>query len=67
MKEKMIFENEFFVHLQAEVENKQEYLATVLNPNEYLVKQEELRTLTAITNDYVRYLEKQYAASKEIK
>lgn len=52
-----IFKNEFFISLQRELEAKQEYLAGVLNPNEYLICKIEIDLLQRIIDRYVHYLE----------
>ena len=55
-----ILKDEFFVNLQRELETKQEYLSSVLNPNEYLVIQTEINLLRNIIDNYVHYLEGAY-------
>ncbi len=52
-----LFKDEFFIRLQRELEHKQEYLGTVLNPNEYIVINAKIEILKTIIDSYVNYLE----------
>ena len=61
-----IFKDKFFVDLQRELESKQEYLASILNPNEYLAVKTELELLQNIIDSYVRYLEDKYNVKEEV-
>ena len=60
-----IFKNEFFISLQRELEAKQEYLAGVLNPNEYLICKVEIDLLQRIIDRYVHYLEEKRNAGEK--
>jgi len=60
-----ILKDAFFVKLQSDLEFKQERLATVLNPNEYLVLTTEINLLRTIIDAYVHYLEEKYYDGKE--
>jgi len=60
-----IFKNEFFISLQRELEAKQEYLAGVLNPNEYLICKVEIDLLQKVIDRYVHYLEEKRHVREE--
>ena len=51
-----IFQDEFFVKLQRELEDRQEQLTSILNPNEYLVAQAKIELLKNVIESYVSYL-----------
>ena len=54
---KEIFQDEFFIRLQRELENRQEQLSSTLNPNDYLSIQAKIDILKAVIDSYVNYLE----------
>ncbi len=60
-----IFEDQFYLSLQQELENLQAYLATVLNPNEYLVVQAKVQLINDLSISYAKYLEQNYSKGAE--
>ena len=66
MEPRDIFKDDFFVRLQRELEDKQEQLESILNPNEYLVTQAKIELLRTIINSYINYLEDKQDGVKKV-
>ena len=66
MEPREIFKDDFFVRLQRELEDKQEQLESILNPNEYLVTQAKIELLRTIINSYINYLEDKQNGVKKV-
>ena len=66
MEPRDIFKDDFFVRLQRELEDKQEQLESILNPNEYLVTQAKIELLRTIISSYINYLEDKQDGVKKV-
>ena len=59
-----ILQDNFFVRLQRELEDNQNQLETILNPNQYLVILTKIDLLKTILDSYINYLEEKQNGSK---